>query len=156
MRMPSGSASSTGRRDLYATFRDPEEDIQAHERDRSPGHRPEGCSRSSGLIIPSLHQRSCRLKEQGWVIEENGTYWPAVYLDPPIPKKDRAVKVGDAWEYESIQCEALADQNEEEAAVPFKNPFERYLPHGWSQNGRGSCAGHAGAIMMRMQLLRLH
>lgn len=97
-------------------------------------------------VLPSLHE----LVEQGWVKETEGKYWLPFYLEPPLKKTDIGKKIADAWEYESIHEELTLAEEPKVEAEPFKQPFEKWLPHGWSQNGRGTCTGHAGAIQMQM------
>jgi len=96
-------------------------------------------------VLPALAE----LILQGWISEKEGKYWIPYFLDPPLKKADLEKKVGEAWNYQEISLELLAGEKPEQAE-PFKQPFEKYLPHGWSQNGRGTCTGHAGAIQMQM------
>lgn len=99
------------------------------------------------------------LVSEGWLIDivnDLGThkFFPAVFLDAPLPKSETEKKPLLSWSYETISF--LTGKEQVQTTGIFETPFKKYFPPLWSQNGRGTCTGFSGAITMQSNYLGLH
>lgn len=66
-------------------------------------------------------------------------------LLPVMDEVERRGRDNQFWDYEKIAGAAVTKVS----ILPSNHPYVKYLPKGWMQGGRGTCVGHADAIMMQ-------
>lgn len=122
---------------------------------KKEGHPLASSEIATALLEPEdrILSQLTELVEEEWLTLKEGKYWIPIYLDPPLSKEEtKKEQPGVAWEWERIIDPAKVRKLEGDTVenAPYNNPWYRYLPKGWSQNGRGTCTGHMGAIISQL------